>query len=197
MIQIDKVLVSDEVFEKRFLCDLAACKGACCVEGESGAPLEAEEIGIIEDNLDAIKEFMRPEGIAVVDMMGVVTIDSDGDYVTPLVGDSAECAFVHFDSRGTAKCAIETAFRAGKTDFIKPISCHLYPIRITELKEFTALNYHYWPICNPALVCGAKVDLKVFRFLREPLIRKFGIDFFDQLEAADAELEAKDNTSQG
>jgi hypothetical protein len=190
MIQIDNVLVSDELFQKRFLCDLAACKGACCVEGESGAPLEAEEIGIIEENLEAIKEFMRPEGIAVVDVMGVATIDTDGEYVTPLVGDGAECAFVHFDSHGIAKCAIETAYRAGKTDFIKPISCHLYPIRLSELKDFTAMNYHYWPICDPARACGAKVDLKVFRFLREPLIRKFGKDFFAQLEAADAHFSA-------
>jgi hypothetical protein len=190
MIQIDNVLVSDEVFSKRFLCDLAACKGACCVEGESGAPLEMDEIGLIEDNLDAIKEFMRPEGIAVVEQVGVMTIDSDGDYVTPLVGDSAECAFVHFDAQGIAKCAMESAYRAGKTDFKKPISCHLYPIRLSELKEFTAMNYHYWPICDPARACGAKVDLKVFRFLREPLIRKFGEDFFAKLELADAHFSA-------
>ncbi|MCA1753070.1 MAG: DUF3109 family protein [Flavobacteriales bacterium] len=163
MIQIDKVLVSDELFSKRFLCDLAACKGACCVEGESGAPLEADEIGTLEDSLDDIRPYMRKEGIDRVDEVGVFTIDTDGDY----------------------KCAIETAYRAGKTDFLKPVSCHLYPIRITELKDFTALNYHYWPICDPARACGAKVDLKVFRFLREPLIRKFGEDFFEQLEEAD------------
>ncbi len=191
MIQIDDVLVSDEVFQKRFLCDLAACKGACCVEGESGAPLEEEEIGIIEDNLEAIKEFMRPEGIEVINMMGVVEIDSDGDYVTPLVDDK-ECAFVHFDANGVAKCAMESAYRAGKTDFIKPISCHLYPIRLSEMTDgIVAMNYHYWPICDPARACGAKVDLKVFRFLREPLIRKFGKDFFAQLEAAEAYLEAQ------
>lgn len=184
MIQIDKVLVSDDLFSKKFLCDLAACKGACCVEGESGAPLEPDEIGVLEDSLDEIRPFMRREGIDRVDEVGVFTIDDDGDYVTPLVND-AECAFVHFDSGGIAKCAVETAYRAGKTDFLKPVSCHLYPIRITELKDFTALNYHFWPICDPARVCGAKVDLKVFRFLREPLIRKFGKDFFEQLEEAD------------
>ncbi len=195
MIQIEKVLVSDEVFEKRFLCDLAACKGACCVEGESGAPLEMDEIGIIEDNLDSIKEYMRPEGIEVIDMMGVVEIDSDGDYVTPLV-NGAECAFVHFDNHGIAKCAIESAYRAGKTDFIKPISCHLYPIRLSEVQEFTAINYHYWPICDPARACGAKVDLKVFRFLREPLIRKFGEDFFAHLEEVDRLLDAENSSEQ-
>lgn len=193
MIQIEKVLVSDEVFEKRFLCDLAACKGACCVEGESGAPLEMDEIGIIEDNLDSIKEYMRPEGIEVIDMMGVVEIDSDGDYVTPLV-NGAECAFVHFDKHGIAKCAIESAYRDGKTDFIKPISCHLYPIRLSEVQEFTAINYHYWPICDPARACGAKVDLKVFRFLREPLIRKFGVDFFAHLEEVDRLLDSENSS---
>lgn len=184
MIQIDKVLVSDDVFSKKFLCDLAACKGACCVEGESGAPLEADEIGVLEDSLDDIRPYMRKEGIDRVDEVGVFTIDTDGDYVTPLV-NGAECAFVHFDKGGIAKCAIETAYRAGKTDFLKPVSCHLYPIRVTELKDFTALNYHHWPICDPARACGAKVDLTVFRFLREPLIRKFGEDFFEQLEEAD------------
>lgn len=190
MIQIDDVLVSDEVFQKRFLCDLAACKGACCVEGESGAPLEMDEIDLIDQHLDEIKPFMRQEGIDVVDAEGVFEVDTDGDYVTPLV-NGAECAFVHFDERGTAKCAIESAYRAGKTDFIKPISCHLYPIRLTKLKDFTAVNYHYWPICDPARACGAKVDLKVFRFLKEPLIRKFGEDFFAHLEAADAHMGVK------
>lgn len=193
MIQIDDVLVSDDLFSERFLCDLAACKGACCVEGESGAPLEVDEIGILEDNLEEIRPFMRPEGIEAVEKNGVFTVDDDGDFVTPLV-DGRECAFVHFDKAGIAKCAVETAYRAGKTDFIKPISCHLYPIRITELKDFIALNYHHWPICDPARSCGAKVDLKVFKFLREPLIRKFGEDFFAQLEAADAHLSKKDAT---
>ena len=188
MVEIDNTLVSDEVFEKRFLCDLAACKGACCVEGESGAPLEAEEIDILESILDDVKPYMRAEGIARIEETGVYTIDIDGEFVTPLVND-AECAFVTFDKSGIAKCAIETAFREGKTDFPKPISCHLYPIRVTELKDFSALNYNYWPICDPALVCGAKLDVKVYKFLKEPSIRKFGEDYYKKMEIAAEHLE--------
>jgi len=184
MIRIDKILVSEEIFEKRFLCDLSACKGACCVEGDSGAPVEAEEIGIMEQALEDIKPYMRKEGIDRVDEVGVFTVDTDGEYVTPLV-DGKECAFVNFDQHGIAKCAIEMAYRDGKIDFPKPVSCHLYPIRLTELKDFTAVNYHHWPVCDPARSCGAKLDVKVFRFLKEPIIRKFGADFFQELESAD------------
>lgn len=184
MVEIENTLVSDDIFEKRFVCDLAACKGACCVEGDSGAPLEWEEIEILEQILDDVKPYMSKEGIERVDEVGVFTIDTDGEYVTPLV-NNAECAFVVFDDRGIAKCAIEKAFRDGKVDFPKPISCHLYPIRLTELKDFTALNYHHWPICDPARVCGAKLDVKVYKFLKEPIIRKFGEEYFKQLEEAD------------
>jgi hypothetical protein len=187
MIQIGDKLISDELFEEKFVCDLAACKGACCVEGESGAPLEEDELGVIEDVYEDVKPFMRPEGIAAVEDQGLYTMDSDGEFVTPLV-DGKECAFVQFDERGTAKCTFEMAFRAGKTKFQKPVSCHLYPIRLTELKDFTALNYHYWPICDPARSCGAKLDVKVFRFLKEPIIRKFGEEFFRELEIADTHL---------
>ena len=186
MVEIDNTLVSDEVFKERFLCDLAACKGACCVEGESGAPLEAQEIEILENILDVVKPYMRPEGIARIEETGVFTIDTDGEYVTPLVND-AECAFVIFDDSGIAKCAIEKAHRDGKTDFPKPISCHLYPIRLTKLKDFTALNYNYWPVCDPARVCGAKLDVKVYKFLKEPIIRRFGADYYKKMEVA-AEL---------
>lgn len=187
MVEIDNTLISDDVFGKRFLCDLSTCKGACCVEGESGAPLEAGEIDILEEILDDIKPYMRQEGIDRVEETGVFTIDTDGEYVTPLVND-AECAFVQFDNSGIAKCAIEMAHRDGKVDFPKPVSCHLYPIRLTQLKDFTALNYHHWPVCDPARACGAKLDVKVFKFLKEPIIRKFGAEYFEKMEAADEHL---------
>lgn len=190
MIQIDDALLSEDIFSKRFVCDLGACKGACCVEGDSGAPLEAEEVGKLEEALDEIKPYMRQEGIDRVEETGVFTIDVDGEYVTPLVNDE-ECAFVSFDKNGTAKCSIEQAHRDGKTDFLKPISCHLYPIRITQLKDYVALNYHYWPICDPARSCGAKLDVKVFKFLKEPIIRKFGEEFFGKIIEADRLLEDK------
>lgn len=184
MVEIDNTLVSDDVFSKRFLCDLSACKGACCVEGDSGAPLEFEEIGILEEILEEVKPYMRQEGIDRVEETGVFTIDTDGEYVTPLVND-AECAFVQFDKSGIAKCAIEMAHRDGKINFPKPISCHLYPIRLNTLKDFTAVNYNHWPICDPARVCGAKLDVKVYKFLKEPIIRKFGAEYFEKMEAAD------------
>ena len=185
MIKIDDTLVSEELFEKRFVCDLSACKGACCVEGESGAPIAPEEISVMEEIFHDVKPYMRPEGIARVEETGVFTIDEDGEYVTPLVNDR-ECAFVTFDERGVAKCSIEMAYRDGKTDFPKPVSCHLYPIRLTELKDFTAVNYHHWPICDPARTCGSNLNVKVFRFLRDSIKRKFGDAYYEKLEAADA-----------
>ncbi|MFT6996720.1 MAG: hypothetical protein ACJAQ4_000463 [Cryomorphaceae bacterium] len=184
MIQIDDTLLSEDLFSKRFVCDLGACKGACCVEGDSGAPLEPEEVGLLEEALEDIKPYMRQEGIDRVEETGVFTIDIDGEFVTPLVNDE-ECAFVSFDRNGTAKCSIEQAHRDGKTDFLKPVSCHLYPIRVTQLKDSVALNYHYWPICDPARSCGAKLDVKVFKFLKEPITRKFGEEFFEKLVEAD------------
>lgn len=188
MIRIDDTLVSEDVFEKRFVCDLTACKGACCVEGDSGAPMTAEEIDILEEVYPAVKPYMAPAGIARVEETGVFTIDEDGEYVTPLVEDR-ECAFVTFDDKGIAKCSIEMAHRDGKIDFPKPISCHLYPIRLTELKDFTAVNYHFWPICDPARECGAKLNVKVYRFLRTAIERKFGKAYFQKLEEADKMLE--------
>ena len=154
------------------------------MEGDSGAPLEPEEVGILEDALEAVKPYMRKEGIERIEEVGVFTIDFDGEFVTPLV-NGEECAFVSFDKDGTAKCAIDQAYRDGKTDFKKPISCHLYPIRLSKINDLIALNYHHWPICDPARACGAKLDLKVFRFLKEPLVRKFGKNFFQQLLEVD------------
>ena len=187
MVQIGDKLVSDDLFSEKFVCDLSACKGACCVEGESGAPLEEDELAVLEEVYEDVKPYMRREGIKAVEEQGLFTVDIDGEFVTPLV-EGKECAFVQFDQNGTAKCTFEMAYRDGKTKFPKPVSCHLYPIRLTELKDFTALNYHYWPICDPARSCGAKLDVKVFRFLKEPIIRKFGEAFFRELEIADAHL---------
>ncbi|MEM9053329.1 MAG: DUF3109 family protein [Bacteroidota bacterium] len=188
MIQVDNTLLSEDLFSERFLCDLTACKGACCIEGDSGAPLEPEEVGILEDALEAVKPYMRREGIDRVEEVGVFTVDIDGEYVTPLV-NGEECAFVSFDKNGTAKCAIEQAHRDGKIDFKKPISCHLYPIRLSKINDLIALNYHSWPICDPARACGAKLDLKVFRFLKEPLVRRFGEEYFYQLLEVERLLE--------
>jgi hypothetical protein len=183
MIQIDNTLISEEVFEKKFLCDIAACKGACCVEGDSGAPLEEDELQKLEDVYEDVKPFMREEGLKAIEKKGFFTVDQDGDYVTPLV-EGKECAYVNFDKSGIALCALEQAYRNKKTNWAKPLSCHLYPIRITKLKDFDALNYHHWPICDPARECGAKIDLRVFKFAKDALIRKYGEDYYAKVEAA-------------
>ena len=188
LIEIQDKVVSVDLFEKKFVCDLAACKGACCIEGDSGAPLTFEEVSIIEDALEQIKPYMRKEGIEAVDKTGVFYMDWDNEPVTTLVNEK-ECAFVAFDDKGTALCAIEQANKDGKIDFKKPISCHLYPVRIKKYNDFTALNYHSWDICSPACACGSELNVKVFAFLREPLIRAFGAGFYSELELVDREIE--------
>lgn len=187
MIELEGKLISEEIFSKQFVCDLSACKGACCVEGDAGAPLEAEEKEIIEHNLEQIFPYMRPEGIEEVKEKGVSYADLDGEQVTTLI-NNRECAFVYFDETDTAKCAIEKAYRENEIDFIKPISCHLYPIRVKKLKYYDALDYNRWQICEPACACGEELNVSVFRFLKEPLERKYGPDFFQKLVLIDKEL---------
>ena len=184
MIAIDKTLISEELLEQKFVCDLVACKGACCVKGDAGAPLEDEEASILEDILEEIKPYMEKEGLKAVEKKGVSEIDVDGELTTVLI-KGKECAFVRFEN-GNAKCSIEKAYEEGKINFRKPISCHLYPVRITKSKHYDAVNYDRWEICKPACVCGDKLNVPVYRFLREPLIRKYGEDWYKQLEAAAA-----------
>jgi hypothetical protein len=188
LIEVKDKVVSMDIFEKKFVCDLNACKGACCVAGNSGAPLKFEEIDIIEENLELIKPYMRREGIEAVDNDGIFYMDIENEPVTTLVNEQ-ECAFVFFDDNGIAKCSIEQANRDGKTNFKKPISCHLYPIRAMKYNQFEALNYNEWNICEPACKCGAELDVKVFRFLKEPIIRAYGEEFYNELELIDTELE--------
>lgn len=188
LVEIEDKIVSTQIFERQFVCDLTACKGACCIEGDNGAPVTAEEVQIIEANLQKIKPFMRPEGIAAVEKNGVAYLDNDLEPATTLV-NGAECAFVFFDDAGIAKCAIEKAQREGHIDFLKPISCHLYPIRTKQFQDYTALNYEKWDICEPACACGEKLEVPVYKFLKEPLIRAFGPKFFQELEVVASELE--------
>lgn len=190
IIEIGDKLVSDEIFEKKFVCNLNACKGACCVEGDDGAPLQLEEVDLLEDHIDAIKPFMTEEGIDTVNRNGVFYMDQDNEPVTALVR-GAECAFVFRDEKGITKCAVEAAYRNGKIDFNKPISCHLYPIRARKLRSFTALNYDRWPICKDACTLGEELGVSVYKFLKEPLIRAYGDDFYKELEKIDAELKTK------
>ena len=180
MISIGKTIVSEELIKKHFSCDLKACYGECCIQGDSGAPLEEEEIGIIEDILDEILPYMTPAGKEAVQLKGVFDYDEDGEFVTTLV-EGQECAFVYFENE-IALCAIEKAYREGKIDYFKPISCHLYPIRITKYSDFEAINYHQWNICDLALVKGKKENIPIYKYLKEPLIRKYGEKWYQQLE---------------
>ena len=184
MLQIDDKLISLDLFEKYFACDLAKCFGNCCVAGDSGAPVETGERELIERDLQAILPYLPPDGRKAVEEQGVAIVDTDGEQVTALVGASEECAFAYFDDNEVCLCGIEKAFLEGKTSFRKPISCHLYPIRIRKIGELTALNYDMWSICASARECGLREKIPVFRFLREPLIRKFGNEFYLQLEEA-------------
>lgn len=187
MIAIDKTLISEDIFDKKFVCDLSACKGACCVAGDSGAPLDREELEVLGSVVDKVKPYMVKKGIRAIEKHGPYVVDSDGDYTTTLVSEGAECAFVYFDETKTAKCAIEKAYYDGKISWKKPISCHLYPIRISNYKNYDAVNYNHWDVCKPACECGKKLDVPVYKFLKEPLIRKYGKDWFKQLEKS-AEL---------
>ena len=181
MIQLGRTIISTELFERYFVCDLQACKGECCVQGYSGAPLEEEELAVLDAIYPHVRPFMRPEGIRAVEQQGLYVKDADGDWTTTLI-DGAECAFVVFDENGIARCAIELAWRAGKIDFPKPISCHLYPVRLTDYSDFTAVNVHHWDICSPACALGEKLKVPLYRFLKEPLIRKFGSEWYARLE---------------
>jgi hypothetical protein len=187
MIVIDDVIVSDEIVTEHFHCNLKACHGDCCVEGDEGAPLEEYEIGELEDVLDEVKPYMLPEGRSVVEEFGVFSYGIDGEYVTPLMNDEA-CAFVYFEY-GTAYCAIEKAYLEGKINFQKPISCHLYPIRIKKYPDYDAVNYHRWPICKPAILFGKEKGTPIYKFVREPLIRKYGQHWYNRLVKEAAKIE--------
>ena len=188
MIQIDDKLISEDLFSEEFVCNLAKCKGICCVEGDAGAPLDEDETKILDEIYPKIKPYLRPEGIQAIEEQGTYTLDFEGDLVTPLV-NNAECAYVIFDEKGYTKCAIEKAYEDGVIDWQKPISCHLYPIRITEYSNFSAINYHEWDICSEACTLGKELGVKVYQFLKKPLIRKYGEEFYQTLSEAAEEWE--------
>ncbi|MEZ3442376.1 DUF3109 family protein [uncultured Alistipes sp.] len=183
MIEIDDKIVSADLLRECFACDLTQCKGICCVEGNAGAPLEMDEVDVLEEEWENYRPYMTPEGIEAVERQGFMVVDPDGDYTTPLV-DDAECAF-SCEENGITYCAIERAWKEGKTSFRKPISCHLYPIRLASFSNGSiGLNYHRWEVCRPACECGKRLGIPVYRALKEPIVRRFGEDFYHQLEAA-------------
>ncbi len=187
MFQLGKTIVSEEIIENDFVCNLNACKGACCVEGEAGAPLEDKETEILREIYPKAKPFLRPEGVAAIEEQGPFVKGLDGEWETPLV-NGKECAYVVFSDKGIAKCGLEEAFEQGATSWKKPISCHLYPVRIREYAEFTAVNYHKWEICDPACALGTELQVPIYKFVKEALINKFGKQWYGELEAVASQL---------
>lgn len=187
MLQIGNTIVSRDLFDKKFVCDISCCKGSCCVEGDGGAPLSHEECLILENEIEKIKPYMNEVGIATIEDQYLFIYDQfEDEPVTPLV-DGKECAYVYWDG-ATSYCAIEKAFLEGKIDFQKPISCHLYPIRTKKYETFEAVNYHQWSICHNAIDKGKENGVLLFEFLKEPLIRKYGQAWYDELVFAGTEL---------
>lgn len=191
MLAIQKTLVSLDLLEKHFVCDLNACKGACCVKGDAGAPLTDNEINLLEDIIEDILPHLDEEGKAVIAEKGVFEIDVDGDRGTSLLSNG-RCAYALIDDDGMVSCGIEKAEKAGDINFKKPISCHLYPVRITEYKEYDAVNYNKWDICKPACDCGVKLDVPLFKFLKDALKRKYGHEWYEELEIIDQVRNEKD-----
>ncbi len=184
MIEIDGKIVSIDLLTECFSCDLAKCKGICCVEGNSGAPLEMEEVDLLEEGYEAYKPYLKPEGVEAIEKHGFVIVDMDGDLTTPLIND-AECAY-SFEENGITLCAVERAWREGKLDFQKPISCHLYPIRVAKFRNGSVgLNYHRWNVCSTAVTCGKREGIPVYKSLKAPIERCFGKDFYKALEEAE------------
>ena len=184
MFLIQEILVSDDIIQEEFACNLDACKGACCWEGDFGAPLESKELFILEEIYESIKPFLSEQGIETISREGLYTYYKGAkEYGTSLMDDGA-CVFMTRDKLGIARCGIEQAHRAGATDFMKPVSCHLYPIRVTEDRKtgFVGLNYDRWNICSAACTRGKKEKIPVFTFVKQGIIRKFGEDFYEELE---------------
>jgi hypothetical protein len=173
-----------DVIESQFICDLCKCKGQCCVDGDSGAPLEQEENDKINEILPLIWDELSPKAQALINEQGISYRDYDGELVTSII-NGKECVFTYFDENEVCKCAIDSAYREGRISVPKPISCHLYPIRLQKYRDFTAVNYHKWSICAPAVKFGKKEGVALYKFLKEPLIRKFGEQWYEQVcEAA-------------
>ncbi len=189
MIEIGKALVSLDVLQEKFCCDLPACLGTCCVQGDAGAPLSAAEAGDLEDYLEELGPFLSTEGLMSIMAQGAFVTDVDGEVVTPLI-NHGECAYTVFRN-GIASCAIEEAWNSQAVQFHKPLSCHLYPIRIKEYDGYDAVNYDRWDICNPARSKGETAGVPVYLFVKDALIRKYGEEWFEQLDYAARNLDFK------
>ena len=180
MIEHGKVILSDDIRDHFFVCNLEKCKGACCVEGDLGAPLNDDELEEMEAIQEQVMPYLSEEGRKAIAEQGPYILDEDGDFSTPTIG-GRECAYAIYDEKGILKCGIEQAYNDGKIGFKKPISCHLYPIRITKYDEFEAANYDRWSICSPACTLGAELNVPVYRFVKDALVRKYGQEWYDGL----------------
>lgn len=182
MLIVQDKLVSDDIIEEHFLCNLKVCKGACCWEGDYGAPLANSERQILEEILPKLQPYLSAENWELINQKGTAIYYEDAeDYGTPLMKNGA-CVYMTYDNAGIAQCGIEQAYNDGITTFKKPISCHLYPIRVTQEPGFEALNYDRWDICNAACSLGKKEQLPLYKFLKEPIIRQYGQNFYDELD---------------
>ena len=193
MFQIGETLVSLDLVEKYFCCDLDACKGACCIEGDAGAPLTRDEDIELKKLFGSIKPHLAEKAAAMAEKEGTSYIDSEGDLVTQLV-DGGCCIYTCLEKDGLCLCALEKARRAGNTELFKPISCSLYPVRIKEYEGFTAVNFHKWKICRPAEKLGREKGIRAYEFLKEPLIRRFGNEWYDELSLTAAEWLKQNDT---
>ena len=196
IIQVGDVLLSSEILTEKFCCDLNACKGECCVEGDAGAPVTLDEIAEIEECLDAVWGDLSASAQSVIDRQGVAYTDQEGDLVTSIVRGK-DCVFTYYGELGgipdCCLCALEKAFRAGKTKFCKPVSCALYPIREKKLGQgLVGLNYNRWDVCKMAIAKGVQENIYLYQFLRDPLIRRFGEDWYQELLDTVKELKAQD-----
>lgn len=187
MFQLGKTIVSEDIIKKDFVCNLNACKGGCCVDGDAGAPLEKEETKILEEIYPKVKPFLRQAGIEAIESQGAYITTAEGELETPLI-NGADCAYVVFDDKNVALCAIEEAYNQGEISWKKPVSCHLYPVRVQEYSEFSAVNYHKWQICDDACQLGEELGVPVYKFVKEALIRKFGEDWYMELEKVDKDF---------
>mgnify|MGYP001222142528 FL=1 len=181
MFQLGKTIVSEEIIEKDFVCNLSACKGGCCVAGDAGAPLEESELQIMKDIYPEVKPLLREEGIKAIEEQGIYTTNEFGEHETPLI-NNADCAYVIFDEKKTALCGIEEAYNSGLISWKKPVSCHLYPVRVREYSEFSGVNYDKWEICDAACSLGKELQVPVYKFVKQALVRKFGEGWYAELE---------------
>jgi hypothetical protein len=192
IIDIDDKLLSSDLFTECFCCDYESCGGICCVYGDSGAPLEEKETEIIKQNIAEILPYMKPEGRQTVEKNGVGVLDADGDLVTPLI-NGEECAYSFYDENANCFCSIERAYIDKKINFRKPVSCHLYPVRVKNANGTAMLNYDRWSICQCARDKGENEKIYVYQFLKDAIIRCFGNEFYAKLENIDKLIKTTKN----